>query len=86
MDESGYLVGWMMSATGGTSHLLAIVIMAVVVIYPVGLILRNLGYSPFWAILAGVPAVNVIGLWVVALGLTASRTEQPKAADPGGSR
>ncbi len=38
-----------------------------VVAYPLGLVLKRLGFSPLWAALAFVPIVNIVGLWVVAL-------------------
>ncbi len=34
------------------------------VAYPLGLILKRLGYSPLWAALAFVPVANIIGLWI----------------------
>ncbi len=33
---------------------------------PVSRILRRLGFSGWWTILAFIPWINVIGLWVVA--------------------
>jgi hypothetical protein len=38
-----------------------------VIAYPVGLVLKRLGFSPLWAGLVFVPVVNIVGLWVVAL-------------------
>lgn len=40
--------------------------MAILRIYPLNRILRGICLSPFWAILAFVRLVNLIGLWVVA--------------------
>jgi hypothetical protein len=37
-----------------------------VVLYPIGRILGRVGFSPFWALLALVPIVNFISLWVFA--------------------
>lgn len=48
-------------------HWMAFVLLAAVVIYPIGRILARLGYSPFWSILAFVPVANLVGLWIVAL-------------------
>lgn len=68
MNENGYTYGWMMTGNWSATHFLFALIMAAVVLYPIGLILKKLGYSPFWALLACVPVVNLIGLWIVALG------------------
>ena len=57
----GWMMGW------GISHWLVFAAMAAAVLYPIGVILRRLGYSPFWAALTFVPIVNIIALWVVAL-------------------
>lgn len=37
------------------------------ILYPVGRILGRIGFSPFWSVLAFIPVVNLIGLWIVAL-------------------
>lgn len=50
-----------------TFHWLAFTIMVVVIVYPLGRILSRLGYSPFWCIVAFIPVVNLIGLWILAL-------------------
>ncbi len=84
MYENGAMYGWMMTGSWGVTHLLFFVIMAAVIFYPVGLILRYLGYSPFWAVLTCVPGVNLIGLWVVALGLRSSNLDPLKAVEPRG--
>lgn len=81
MYDNGYMYGWMTTGNWGLTHFLFFAVMAALVLYPVGLILRKLGYSPFWAVLACVPGVNLIGLWVVALGLRGSDAEQQKTVD-----
>lgn len=48
-------------------HWLIVLIAAAVIIYPVTVILRKAGRSPWWAILAIIPWVNVVALWVFAL-------------------
>lgn len=48
-------------------HWLIVLIVAAVIIYPVTIILRKAGRSPWWAILAIIPWVNVVALWVFAL-------------------
>lgn len=65
MGNDGY--GWMMDAGWGLGHWLMFALVAAAVLYPVGLILRRLGFSPLWSVLAFVPGVNLVGLWIVAL-------------------
>jgi hypothetical protein len=48
-------------------HSIIFVIFAALVLYPIGRILRRIGFSPVWSVLAFVPIVNLIGLWVLAL-------------------
>jgi len=63
--NDGY--GWMMGSGWGLGHWLMFALMAVAILYPVGLILKRLGFSPFWSVLALVPGVNLIALWILAL-------------------
>jgi uncharacterized membrane protein len=86
MYDNGAMYGWMMTGSWSVTHLLFFAIMVAVVLYPVGLILRYLGYSPFWAVLACVPVANLIGLWVVAFGLGSSNADRMKAVDPHSGR
>lgn len=67
MYDGGMMSGWGMFGGLGLTHWLVFGLIVVAILYPVGLILQKLGYSPFWSVLAFVPGVNVIGLWVVAL-------------------
>ncbi len=60
-DETMWMGGW------GVTHWVMMIALLALILYPVGLILRRLGYSPLWAALAFVPVVNLIGLWIVAL-------------------
>lgn len=64
-DTYGY--GWMMGGGWAFGHWLFFALMAAAVLYPLGLILKRLGYSPLWSVLAFVPGVNLIALWVLAL-------------------
>ncbi|TAM07827.1 MAG: hypothetical protein EPN70_01760 [Paraburkholderia sp.] len=57
---------WNGMAGYGAAHWLVFVIMAVVLLYPIGRILTRIGLSPLWAILALVPMLNLLGLWVLA--------------------
>ena len=50
----------------GFSHWLMFVIMAALILYPLGRILGRIGLSPFWSVLALIPFLNLIGLWVLA--------------------
>ena len=36
--------------------------------FPVSMVLRKAGFSPWWALLSLVPIVNWIALWAFALG------------------
>ena len=51
----------------GPGHWLMFVIIVALVAYPVGRILKRMGFSPLWAILAFLPLLNLLGLWIVAL-------------------
>ena len=81
MYENVSMYGWMMTGSWGVTHFLFFVVMAAVFLYPVGLILKKLGYSPFWAVLSCVPGVNLIGLWIVALGLKGSDVQPLNTVD-----
>ena len=56
IDMTGYELGqWAVGA-----------VMIVALLYPIGRILRRIGLSPLWSVLAVIPFVNLIGLWVLA--------------------
>lgn len=59
----------------GPLHWLAFAAMVALIVYPVGKILRRVGLSPFWSLLAFVPVLNILGLWILAL------TDWPKQRD-----
>jgi len=63
MDEGGVA----MMGAWSPLHWVMFVVLAVVIVYPIGRILSRIGFSPFWSILAFIPLANIIGLWVVAL-------------------
>jgi ATP/ADP translocase len=50
----------------GLAPLIISVLLVVVMLYPIGRILRRIGLSPFWSVLALIPLVNLISLWVLA--------------------
>lgn len=47
-------------------HWLVFAAAMAVVLYPVGRILDRLGFSPFLSLIAVVPILNIIGLWLLA--------------------
>jgi hypothetical protein len=61
----------MMNWTGmggfGFGHWVIFTVMVIAVLYPLGRILSRIGLSPFWSVLALVPFVNLIALWILAL-------------------
>jgi len=63
----GYGYGWSGMMGFGPFHLLISAITIAIVIWPLGRILSRAGFSPFWSILAFIPIVNLIGLWMFAL-------------------
>jgi len=80
MDGYGmmYMGGW------GAGNWLIFVAFVAAVAYPVGVILRRLGYSPLWAALAFVPVLNLAGLWVVALAGRVQDAERDPPSRPAG--
>ena len=50
----------------GLMHLFAVVIIFLIVGIPVARILRRIGFSGWWSILAIIPLANLIALWVLA--------------------
>lgn len=64
----GYDLSWDTWAWGhwGVGHWVTFTVMAAAILYPFGRILARLGFTPFWAVLALVPIVNVIALWALA--------------------
>jgi len=57
----------------GISHWLTFVVMAALILYPIGRILSRIGLSPFWSAVVLLPFLNLIGLWVLAF------TEWPRS-------
>ena len=56
-----------MGADTSSLTILALLFWIAVFGFPVWRILSRLGFSGFWAILAFIPLVNLIALWVLAL-------------------
>ncbi|HLI10009.1 MAG TPA: hypothetical protein VKY65_00290 [Alphaproteobacteria bacterium] len=50
----------------GLAHWLIAIVMAAAFLYPIGRILNRIGFSPIWCIVAFIPLLNVIALWVLA--------------------
>jgi len=59
-------------------HWLIFLIYVAVFVIPIAKVLRRLGFSPWLALLAIVPLVNVIMLWIFAYGRWPRDTEQAK--------
>jgi len=57
-EMMAYWSGW---------HFVMFAIFAALLLYPIGVILRRIGYSPFWCLLVLFPLLNIIGLWLLAL-------------------
>jgi hypothetical protein len=58
--------GWADMTSFGVTHWLVFAVMVAVVLYPIGRILNRIGLSPFWSVLAVIPFINLIALWVLA--------------------
>ena len=67
---------WMTPATYSPFHWLFFAAIVAVVVYPIGRILRRIGFSPLWSVLVFVPILNVLALWMVALA------DWPKQSNP----
>jgi hypothetical protein len=63
---SGMMTGWMDMTGSGIGHWVFFILMVALTLYPIGRILGRLGFSPFWSVLALIPLVNLIGLWLLA--------------------
>ncbi len=59
-------VHWLTSVFGPV-HWLAFLALVAFAIYPIGTILRRIGFSPLWSVLVFVPIVNVLAIWILAL-------------------
>ena len=81
MYATDMMSGWMMTGSWSSMHWLVFVIMIALVLYPIGVILRKLGFSPLLAVLACVPLVNLIGLWIVALSASTVRNNKANSPD-----
>ena len=57
----------MMMGNWSAWHWVMFAIIFALVAYPIGRILRRIGFSPFWSILAFVPLANIASLWILAL-------------------
>ena len=66
----------------GSFHWFWFILMAAVVLYPVGRILSRMGFSPLWSILLFFPVLNLIALWILAF--TDGRAERvvPRQCEP----
>jgi predicted PurR-regulated permease PerM len=62
MNGSGMFIGYW-----SIWHWILFAVFAALVLYPIGRILARIGFSPFWSVIALIPLVNLVGLWIVAL-------------------
>jgi hypothetical protein len=60
----------------GPIHWLTSIALVAVVLYPLGRILSRIGYSPLWSVLAFVPLINLVALWVLATSDWPERQER----------
>lgn len=44
-----------------------VIVAYILVLIPAAMILKRLGFSRWWAIIAPISPLNIIGLWVIAL-------------------
>lgn len=47
-------------------HWVIVIIIFTIILIPTGRILRRAGFSAWWSILAVVPFLNLVGLWILA--------------------
>lgn len=50
----------------GLGHWILLALALFVYLYPMSRVLRRIGVSPYWSLLALVPLANLLGLWVLA--------------------
>ncbi len=60
------MYGWSDTMVFGPVHWLFFIVVVAAVLYPIGRILSRIGFSPLWSVLAFVPFVNLVALWVLA--------------------
>ena len=58
----------MMVPTLSTNQLVILGVVLLLFAIPSGILLKRSGRNPLWAVLCFVPALALIGLWVLALG------------------
>ena len=69
------MMGYGMMYGYGPFHWLWFIVVVAVVLYPTGRILSRMGFSPLWSVLAFVPILNLVALWVVAFTEWPARSE-----------
>ena len=50
----------------GVAHWLFFTAVVLLIVYPIGRILRRLGFSPLWSVLVFIPLLNLLSLWILA--------------------
>lgn len=57
---------WMAMGGYGPGHWLVFALFVALIIYQIGRILGRIALSPLWSVLAFIPIINLISLWVLA--------------------
>lgn len=47
-------------------QIILILIIMVAYVWPMGLVIKRIGFSPWWALLMFITPLNIIGIWVLA--------------------
>lgn len=55
-----------LTAPGGVAVFLALIFMLPLLLIPVARILRRTGHSRWWCLIAWIPLVDIVGLWMLA--------------------
>lgn len=67
---------WPDMAGYGFGHWLVFIVFVAVFVYPIGRVLGRIGLSPLWSIVAFIPVVNLIALWILAFADWPERRSQ----------
>ena len=67
-----------LAVEAGPFHWIAFAVIVALILYPVGRILKRIGFSPLWSVLVFIPLANLLALWLLAMG-DWPREEQKRA-------
>lgn len=77
---------WSQMAVGqGLGHWIAFALLVAAILYPIGRVLRRIGFSPLWSVLTFVPLINLLALWILAFIAWPERTDRTAWTDGGRS-